>query len=250
MRYLIFGFLLCSLLSSTLHAQAPDEGPFEFQHKRDIGLGLSVGLLDLSGHILQRQLSPLTDLQLSQLDPNQVHPFDRGTIGNWSPRAATVSDVLLGAALITPFALPLMNRSLREERLDLWIMGFQTLVYTDLATTWTKYSVRRVRPFAYLPSGNDQTLFQLQREPDARYAFFSGHTSGTAVASFYAASIYQAYFPHSRSRYFVWGAAVILPAVVGYLRVRAGKHYPSDVMAGYLVGASIGILNPWFHRRR
>ncbi|MEL7339765.1 MAG: hypothetical protein AAGM67_04705, partial [Bacteroidota bacterium] len=163
MRLIILMLLCCSFIATSLHAQSPDGSPYQFHRKRDLGGTLSVGLLDLTGHLLQRQLSPLSDLQLSQLDPSQVHPFDRGTIGNWSPRAATLSDVLLGAALITPFALPLVNRSLREARTDLWIMGLQTLVYTDLATTWTKYSVRRVRPFAYLPANNDQRLFQMQR---------------------------------------------------------------------------------------
>ncbi|MFK7920855.1 MAG: phosphatase PAP2 family protein [Bacteroidia bacterium] len=249
MRYLSFFLLICSLNTSVL-AQQNTDSPYQYNRKRDIGLSLGIGALSLTAHYLQRQLTPLTDLQLSQLDPNSVNAFDRPTIGNWNPRAATISDVLLGASLLAPYALPLLKKEFREERLDLWLMGFQTMVYADFATTWTKYSVRRVRPFAYLPSGNDASLFMKQREPDARYSFFSGHTSGAAVASFYAASIYQVYFPESRSRYIVWGAAILLPAIVGYYRVRAGKHYPSDVMAGYLVGASIGILNPWFHRKR
>ncbi len=249
MRQFILLLFIASQSLSVLGQNKP-ASPYQYNRKLEIGLSLGVGALSLTGHILQRQLDPLSDLQLSQLDPMAVNSFDRGTIGNWDPRAASLSDVLLGASLLAPYALPLLRKEFRDERLDLMIIGFQTMVYTDFATTWTKYSARRVRPFAYLPAGNDQSLFQMQREADARYAFFSGHTSGTAVASFYAASIYQAYFPKSRSRYFVWGAAILLPAVVGYLRVRAGKHYPSDVMAGYLVGASIGILNPWFHQRR
>jgi len=249
MRSILLTLLLTSLSLSVLAQQNPDS-PYKFNRKRDIGLSLGIGALSLTAHYLQRQLPPLTELQLSQLDPNSVNTLDRGTIGNWRPSAATASDVLLGTSLLLPYALPLLKKEFHEDRLDLWIMGFQTMVYTDFATTWTKYSVRRVRPFAYIPAGNDQSLFMKQRESDARYAFFSGHTSGAAVASFYAASIYQAYFPESRSRYVVWGAAILLPAVVGYLRVRAGKHYPSDVMAGYLVGASIGIINPWFHKHR
>jgi len=27
-----------------------------------------------------------------------------------------------------------------------------------------------------------------------------------------------------------------LPAIQGYLRVRAGKHFPTDVITGYIVG--------------
>ncbi len=40
-----------------------------------------------------------------------------------------------------------------------------------------------------------------------------------------------------------------LPALTGYLRIRAGKHYPSDVLAGYALGALIGYAVPALHRK-
>jgi membrane-associated phospholipid phosphatase len=47
----------------------------------------------------------------------------------------------------------------------------------------------------------------------------------------------------------VWTGAITLPAIVGYLRVKAGRHYPSDVIVGYGVGALIGYLVPTLHKR-
>jgi undecaprenyl-diphosphatase len=44
------------------------------------------------------------------------------------------------------------------------------------------------------------------------------------------------------------GAAVALTAFVSYERVRSGMHFPSDVVAGSLAGASVGILVPHLHR--
>ena len=37
---------------------------------------------------------------------------------------------------------------------------------------------------------------------------------------------------------------------ISYERVRAGQHFPTDVIMGALVGAGIGVLVPHLHRRR
>jgi membrane-associated phospholipid phosphatase len=48
---------------------------------------------------------------------------------------------------------------------------------------------------------------------------------------------------------YVWATAAAFPLVTGILRLTAGKHYPSDVLVGYLVGAATGILVPFAHQR-
>ena len=40
----------------------------------------------------------------------------------------------------------------------------------------------------------------------------------------------------------------MLPAVTGYLRFKAGKHFPTDIIVGYGVGATIGYLVPELHK--
>jgi hypothetical protein len=39
-----------------------------------------------------------------------------------------------------------------------------------------------------------------------------------------------------------------MTSFVSYERVRSGEHFPTDVMAGALAGASIGVLVPHSHR--
>jgi hypothetical protein len=41
-----------------------------------------------------------------------------------------------------------------------------------------------------------------------------------------------------------------LTLTTAYLRVRAGKHYPSDVIAGLVVGTGISLLNAYIHENR
>jgi membrane-associated phospholipid phosphatase len=45
-------------------------------------------------------------------------------------------------------------------------------------------------------------------------------------------------------------AAAVYPALVGYLRRDSAKHFRSDVITGYLVGALIGIGVPLLHKTR
>jgi len=59
-----------------------------------------------------------------------------------------------------------------------------------------------------------------------------------------------AFCPDSKWKPVVWGAAITIPAVMGYFRVAAGKHFPTDVMAGYLVGGAVGFLVPHLHRKK
>ena len=46
----------------------------------------------------------------------------------------------------------------------------------------------------------------------------------------------------------MWGVAAAVPAVVAYFRVRAGKHFLSDNLVGYAVGATVGVMVPRLHR--
>ena len=84
----------------------------------------------------------------------------------------------------------------------------------------------------------------------ARFAFFSGHTSVTASNFFFTAKVFSDYFPDSKLKPYIWSVAAIAPAITAYLIVKAGRHYKTDVITGYAVGAAIGFLVPHLHRKK
>ena len=45
-------------------------------------------------------------------------------------------------------------------------------------------------------------------------------------------------------------AALIPPAIVGYYRYKAMRHFPTDIMVGMAVGATVGILVPHLHKTK
>ena len=83
-----------------------------------------------------------------------------------------------------------------------------------------------------------------------RESFFSGHTSQTAAATFLFANVITDYHPTMRPglKTGLWIFAATVPAVEGYLRVQAGKHFPTDVITGYVIGATSGWAITRLHR--
>jgi membrane-associated phospholipid phosphatase len=49
-------------------------------------------------------------------------------------------------------------------------------------------------------------------------------------------------------RYAVWGTSLLAASVTGYLRYYAGKHYPTDIIAGAAMGSITGWGIPALHR--
>jgi membrane-associated phospholipid phosphatase len=243
--------VLCLLAGTSMPLQAQYRQQ-KVQWKKDLGLLTLGGAGTLSGYLLQRQMDPLTVPELdalSQTDLSTLNFLDRSMQIQWRPSVARASDVLLLGTAALPFAIA-MSQGRDEKSLNLSLLSLQTLTYTASLTNWTKYLAQRARPFTYLPAGNDLVLRETQMAYDARTSFFSGHTSMATTGSLLSAQIFSYYHPDSPYRPLVWAGAVLLPAAVGYMRVRAGKHFPSDVMAGYLVGASVALINFRLHLDR
>ncbi|HEY1406809.1 MAG TPA: phosphatase PAP2 family protein, partial [Spirochaetota bacterium] len=73
-------------------------------------------------------------------------------------------------------------------------------------------------------------------------------TSESFCAAAFLTTVYAGMHPGSKSVYAVAGTSFALAATVGFLRYRAGMHYPSDIIVGAIVGSAIGYLVPTLHR--
>jgi membrane-associated phospholipid phosphatase len=121
----------------------------------------------------------------------------------------------------------------------------ETILITQGLTQIIKSTALRPRPYVFDENLPATTVL----ESNDRAAFLSGHTSISAAAAFFTARVFADYFPDSKAKPYVWGGAAAVPALMGYLRVRAGRHYPSDVIAGYALGALVGYAVPALHRK-
>lgn len=180
---------------------------------------------------------------LSKLDKESISGFDSNATMNFSPDASASSDYYRDAAWIAPFTLMISGQG-RENAKEILIMYTEVYALSSALTSFTKSAFGRYRPYAY----NPEVPIELKLSATTRRSFFSGHVSHVASLSFFTATVFDDLYPESNFRYLVWAGAISAPAITGFLRVKAGRHFPTDVMVGYGVGALIGYFIPELHK--
>ena len=121
-------------------------------------------------------------------------------------------------------------------------VGVNVLV-TNVWNSGIKNAVLRLRPY-FVPGYDVKILRLVDGSADAMdvaaqgYSFPSGHSANVVTC-------YGSLAAHERKRKVLWILAVVLPILVGFSRVFVGAHYPTDVFAGWILGAFVIALIPW-----
>ncbi|BBE18186.1 membrane-associated phospholipid phosphatase [Aquipluma nitroreducens] len=155
--------------------------------------------------------------------------------GTFKTISTSVSPISIGAPiLIFGTGLIKKDQELRQKGL---MIGESFLVTTVFATA-LKHAVNRARPFETYP--DIQKL-----SAGGSSSFPSGHTSDV----FSTATSLSLAFP----KWYVIAPCYTYAALVGYSRMHLGVHYPSDVLAGAVVGAGSAFLcykaQKWLNHR-
>jgi membrane-associated phospholipid phosphatase len=131
-------------------------------------------------------------------------------------------------------------------------MGAEVAGLTWVTTTLVKDLVGRRRPYAYNESLDAEERVALAGG-DPRHvvrSFPSGHASMSFAAAVFAATVVSDTAPGNRALgTTVWTVSLGLAGLAGWSRVQGGVHFPSDVVAGALLGGAIGYAVPRAHRR-
>lgn len=234
-------FVFVCVVTLTGLTQTPS--PYHLTWKKELafyGTGLTTFA---TGAWLRGRTPVFTADELTGFRQSDVNGFDQAAFDYFSPESHRASNILWYGSV----GMPLLLLTKKGPRADFMKMGWmwsETLFITGGLTLLSKYSVRRARPYVY----DENTDLSKKTTVNAKASFFSGHTSMTAANAFFAATVFSDYYPESKWKPIVWGVAVTLPAVTGYLRVRGGRHFPTDVLAGYAVGALVGWGVPRLHR--
>lgn len=191
---------------------------------------------------------------LPAVSASSLLPIDRSAITQTiDPHAATYSNIGLYTAVGFAILDPVLS-AFRDGTDAMLVDAFMYAESGSLALTLTditKIAVRRPRPIDYINCGTPaQQGTSACSSSDLGLSFFSGHAAG--VAAIGATATYLAFVrsPDSPRPWITLGAATALTAFVSYERVRAGEHFPTDVIAGSMAGAAIGVLVPHLHRHK
>lgn len=165
---------------------------------------------------------------LKALNPNQEQPATK----TFQFFSNSITPVLI-AAPIAVFAIgeiqddPDMAKKLTEY------MG--AFAISSVLTVGLKNTIKRERPFKSYPD----EIFKYSS--GGSYSFPSGHTS----SAFSTATSLSLIYP----KWYVIAPTMTWAGLVGYSRMHLGVHYPSDVIAGAILGSGSAYLSHYLNKK-
>lgn len=185
----------------------------------------------------------LTEHHASELSRDSVNWFDRSATSRWQLNLVDRSENLSTVITLAPFAL-LADRSVRQDWQVFTLMYAQTTLIQSAVPTIVKERYDRLRPFAY----NPDLTYEQKTERNPGGSFPSTQATANFANAVFLSTVFSAYHPDSRWKPYVWAGSLGAASGIGYLRYASGIHYPSDIVAGALIGAAIGYAIPRLHR--
>lgn len=184
--------------------------------------------------------------------------FDTGIrsglrLGNLSARrsADTASDALLAFSMAVLPASGILAQHLREQDCTkTWDMATDTIESLGLTlfiTNVIKTVAGRERPFGR--SCNSAALLDSDcSSEDRQLSFISGHSSIAAAGAGLSCAFAFKREAWGSSAAAKWGpcaTGALASVATGLLRVGADRHWTSDILGGFAVGAVVGWLDTW-----
>ncbi len=219
--------------------------PYEIKKKTEVGIG--IGIMIFGGFSMYSEIkdTPLTTEQLNNLNINNIPRFDRSAVNKWSPTLSGISDAGLLICMASPVLL--MSNSYMREDIAVFGIMFAENIFTTLAfTAFVKSSLKRIRSYVYNPDVEMEKKLKI----DAKRSFFSGHTSLAFSSAVFTSTVFSRYNQQSPMRSWIWGSTLATAATVGFLRYASGKHFPSDIITGAIVGSALGYIIPLLHEKK
>jgi len=172
-----------------------------------------------------------------------VNGLDRVAVDESLGEAEVAADLTAGLTLAAPVLLLALTAPDERAYLADVTLVLESAALAGLLTQLAKTAVGRPYPYMYRPAPYDEQ----NGDGDNYASFWSGHTAVPMAAAVTYAWTLHARRPRSPWRWVAWCVAPALALTAGTLQVAASNHFPSDVATGALVGAGVGLLNPWLH---
>ena len=184
--------------------------------------------------------------EILSLNKNDINSFDRGAANNYSTKADDASDVLFYGSMPVPVLLMLFDGKVRKDFGNVFLVWWETMAVTGIYYTGSAYVVDRFRPLAYNPAAP----MHERTDGNAKNSFLGGHPALVGSSLFFTAQVYSDYHPESNAKWLFYTVAAGATATTAILRLKAGKHFPSDLLVGSIMGPLTGILVPHFHKNK
>lgn len=246
MRYFIFLLLFSFSTHGNSQMTVERESPYELNRWTSAGIvaaGFTGNLIGLS--VLDKK-SRVTAAEAAVLSMDDINSFDDFVFrypSSGFEDAQMRSDITMFSSVMLPAAL-LLHKNIRSWWLDYSLLYFKTHAIGANIYAWgIPHFVDRYRPLVYY--GDTPITARIGNRK--ANSFFSGHVSTTATGSFFLATMVADNLME-KNKWIPYSVAALPPAFVALDRMRAGKHFPTDVITGFIIGGAVGILVPKLHR--
>ena len=217
-----------------------------------IGLAATAANMIAINNILHNK-PDMTIEEVNAANPNNINGFDRWAL-ELDPTKRnhfyTMSDHVLTGILIASAGSLLIDKHTRKDWLRLLLMFYETQFITFAVYDFSPFGPafqNKMRPYVYY----DYFPIEDRKKGNQKNSFYSGHVANATSATFFAVKVYSDYHPEiGAKKYLLYGLASLPALFNGYLRIKALAHFPSDALAGYLIGGAFGILVPELHKIR
>jgi membrane-associated phospholipid phosphatase len=180
---------------------------------------------------------------IQALDKNDVAGINRFGVDLYSPKALDASNGFFYASMPFPIVL-MLDKHIRHDAGKVTVLWAESMAVTGLLYTGAVYFHDKFRPYAY----NPEVPMDRRTRGGAKNSFFAGHVALVGTSTFFTAKVFADYHPDSRIKWVFYSIAGIATGTTGYLRIKAGEHFLTDVMIGTAVGTLSGLLVPHFHK--
>ena len=220
----------------------------KFSGQKDILLTVLPAGLWLSGILLRPFVIATRCTIEGACTPESVNRIDRMSLGVAWSLADGLSFELQNATIVCGILLAFVYHALRGQR---WRLAFEDLTLWAQVALWngffmelTRLAVQRPRPFVYA------NPLVLGTEAAHYVSFYSGHTSFVAATWASLALSALARKAHAAVILGILLIWEIVPAMTGYFRIQAGRHFLSDVIVGMLAGTCVALGVHAVHRQK
>ena len=201
-------------------------------------------LIQIPAQLRYRDMSSADTAALLRQD---LTSLDRWAAGTYSPDVAVASDILVLPFCALPVALTAWDAwtgklGFSPVITDAVIFG-EALAFSSALDLMVRSLQIHPRPLVY---GKDVPAKE-RLAGEASGSFYSGHTNAAFLTAVYLSYTYPLRHPDFQGNAWLWTATLATATTVASLRVAAGKHFPSDVMAGAAAGAFFGWIFPRMH---
>ena len=240
----IVASILLAFATPCAASQVQESFLYELDQRLDLSLTAGGVTLFAGAAAAYWGQEPLTREEIDWLDPADINGFDRSATTQWSPTARDVSNGLVLPLMAAPLVLAIATPGSRQSWTVAAMYGQVLLVGNGLGELLNGVT-NRTRPFVYNrdPDIPDEARFEVE----ARRSFPSGHTTNAFAAAVFLSSVYAKLHPGSFARTWIWAGSLTLAATTGYMRYQGGKHFPTDIISGAIIGSLLGWGVPKLH---